>query len=393
MTGKASEWTETLLAEPADDLAVANSQPVCAAAEAKSFAGPEMEEPFSGLTAFAPDSVARGAAILLVLTGVQRLIGFIRAVWFCRHLAPEELGKWEILFSFLNLAAPLVIFSLPGTFGRYAERYRRQGQLRSFLRQTALVCAGLTLAAGLAILGTQGWLDRLLFDGVGAYELLSLLPCTLASVILLNYLTELFTALRGVRISAALFFLNSVLFAALGVGLLAFWRNDALSVTAAYGMSNLLAAAVGLWILGRNCVLLPPELGPLDQARLWRLLTPFALSVWTINLATNLFSIVDRYLLVHFAPGDGEAALALVGQYHSSRLLPLLVLSVIQMLGAMILPYMSAEWESGQQVKAGVRLRLALKLLAFCMTGLGAICIAAAPLLFQTALAGKFQAG
>ena len=46
-------------------------------------------------------------------------------------------------FGFLMLAAPLVVLSLPGTFGRYVERYRQQGQLRSFLRRTALVCAAL----------------------------------------------------------------------------------------------------------------------------------------------------------------------------------------------------------------------------------------------------------
>ncbi len=83
-------------------------------------------------SAFAPDSVARGVLIILLLSGLQRLIGFVRAVWFCRYLSPEDLGQWEITFSFLNLAAPMVILSLPGTFGRYAEQYRRRGQLQSF---------------------------------------------------------------------------------------------------------------------------------------------------------------------------------------------------------------------------------------------------------------------
>lgn len=393
MSGKVPELSQACWGVPAEDLLAATPQPVCTDTGAHPFARPERKEPVPTRMAFAPDSAAYGVAAVLVLAGLQRLIGFVRAVWFCRHLTPEELGKWEVLFSFLNLAAPLVIFSLPGTFGRYAERYRRQGQLRSFLRQTAWVCAGLTAAAVLAIGGAQPWLELLLFGSPGNEPLLRILPWTLASVICLNYLTELFTALRSVRISSMLFFLSSVLFAGLGVGFLVFWRNDALSVTAAYGLSNLAAAAVAGLILRRHYCLLPPERHALDQGELWRRLAPFALSVWIINLATNLFSVADRYVIVHLAPGGPDAALELVGQYHSSRLLPLLVLSVIQMLAAMILPYMSAEWEAGRTDRAGLQMRLALKLLAFGMTGLSALALVAAPLLFQTALAGKFQAG
>jgi hypothetical protein len=244
--------------EPAGG-AVARMAKDSAAGRAQESAGAITQEPAAGRMAFAPDSAAYGVAAVLVLAGLQRLIGFVRAVWFCRHLTPEELGKWEVLFSFLNLAAPLVIFSLPGTFGRYAERYRRQGQLRSFLRQTAWVCAGLTAAAVLAIGGAQPWLELLLFGSPGNEPLLRILPWTLASVICLNYLTELFTALRSVRISSMLFFLSSVLFAGLGVGFLVFWRNDAVSVTAAYGLSNLAAAAVAGLILRRHYCLLPPE--------------------------------------------------------------------------------------------------------------------------------------
>lgn len=353
----------------------------------------DQADPLDPTGAFIPETVGRGVMILLSLAGLQRLIGFARAVWFCRYLPPEELGKWEILFSFLNLAAPMVILSLPGAFGRYAERYRHQGQLRSFLRQTALACAGLSAAAGFILWGAKSWLDQLLFAGSGSEFLLSLLPWTLASIISLNYLTELFTALRNVRLSSMLFFLNSLVFAGVGIALLGWWRNDAVGVTAAYGVANLLTTSVALAILRRNYLRLPSAAAPLPPAELWRTLLPFAFSVWIINLATNSFSMVDRYLIVHLAPGGPAVALGLVGQYHSARLLPLLLLSVFQMLGAMILPHMSADWERGQVERAGCRLRVALKLLVLGMTGLATLLLMAAPVLFQTALGGKFQAG
>ncbi len=353
----------------------------------------ENRELEKSLVAFRPDPVARGVAIFLTLAGLQRLIGFVRAVWFCRYLPAEELGKWEILFSFLNLAAPLVIFSLPGAFGRYAERYRGQAQLRSFLRQTALVCAALTAIAAIVLFAIHAWLDRLLFAAAGADPLAELLPWTLASIITLNYLTELFTSLRNARISALLFFLNSVLFAVLGVALLLWWRSDALAVTAAYALSNLLTAGIGLGIVRRNYRLLPAERIRLRASELWGEMLPLAFSVWIINLATNLFTIVDRYLIVHLNPSGSDAALTLVGQYHSARLLPLLLLSLFQMLASMILPYMSADWEAAELQRARYRLRLALKLLALGMTGVASLLLVGSPLLFHTALGDKFQAG
>ena len=92
-----------------------------------------------------------GVFILLVATVLQRLVGFVREVLFCRWLDAEQLGQWDMAFGFLMVAAPLAVLSLPGTFGRYVERYRQQGQLRRFLRRTALVCAGLGLPAAVAV--------------------------------------------------------------------------------------------------------------------------------------------------------------------------------------------------------------------------------------------------
>ncbi|HEX4150497.1 MAG TPA: lipopolysaccharide biosynthesis protein, partial [Pirellulales bacterium] len=81
------------------------------------------------------DTLADSVVILLALTLLQRLLGFVRGVLFCRWLSPQELGEWEMCFSFLMLAAPLAIFSLPGAFGRYLEFFRIRGQYRLFIRR------------------------------------------------------------------------------------------------------------------------------------------------------------------------------------------------------------------------------------------------------------------
>ncbi|HEX3725058.1 MAG TPA: hypothetical protein VHV08_02400, partial [Pirellulales bacterium] len=87
------------------------------------------------------DTLAASVFILLVMTVVQRLVGFGRGIMFCRWLEPEQLGQWDVAFGFLNLAAPLAVLGLPGAFGRYVEYFRYRGQFHTFLKRTICVCA------------------------------------------------------------------------------------------------------------------------------------------------------------------------------------------------------------------------------------------------------------
>ena len=70
--------------------------------------------------------------------------------------------------------------------------------------------------------------------------------------------------------------------------------------------------------------------------------------MWVTNLLTNLFEVIDRFMIVHHSGWPSEEALRQVGNYHSSRILPLLFVSVAVMLGSMITPHLSVDWEIGQ---------------------------------------------
>ena len=83
------------------------------------------------------DTLADSVMILLALTVVQRMVGFGRAMLFCRWLDAESLGQWDMAFSFLLLAAPLSVLAISSSFRRYAEYYRQQFQLRMLVRRTA----------------------------------------------------------------------------------------------------------------------------------------------------------------------------------------------------------------------------------------------------------------
>src|SRR6476659_791827 len=90
-----------------------------------------------------PDTLAASVTILLVANIIQRSIGFGRSLLLCRWLSREELGTWDMAYSFLLLAAPVIVLGLPGSFGRFLERFRQRGQLRTFLRWTTIGSAAL----------------------------------------------------------------------------------------------------------------------------------------------------------------------------------------------------------------------------------------------------------
>ena len=90
---------------------------------------------------------------------------------------------------------------------------------------------------------------------------------------------------------------------------------------------------------------------------------------------------------------DVDEALRQVGYYHSSRLMPLLIVAVAALLGTMITPHLSHDWEAGRRERGLGQLNTILKTLALALfTGAVAV-LFVAPLLFNFALAGKFTAG
>jgi len=186
---------------------------------------------------------------------------------------------------------------------------------------------------------------------------------------------------------------QSAAFAVLGISLLLGWQSTAASVVVAYGAACVIVSAWGTWWLLRTWRLLPEEAQPPPHRDLWSKLLPFAAWIWTASLLSNLFEIADRYMIVHFSPVEPAEALAQVGQYHSSRVVPLLLVSIAMMLGSIITPHLSHDWEAGRRDRVAARLNLLIKLLCFSLSAAAVAILFASPLLFQVAFQGKFSAG
>jgi O-antigen/teichoic acid export membrane protein len=337
------------------------------------------------------DTLAQSVVALLVLAVAQRVIGFGRSVLVCRWLTPAELGEWDLANRFFVLAAPLVVLGLPGSFGRYLEHYRQRGALRTVLVRTAVVCALFSLAAAIVLLLAPRFVAEQVFGNADGASMVALLAIGLVSVVAYNYLTETLTALRLVRLSSLLQFCNTVAFAALCVVLLALWRLDATAIVLAYaGSCLLLVLAAIVWLVVR-WPQLPRDSAVVPQSEMWRKLVPFAAWVWVINTLYNLFEVVDRYMVLHF--GHLPDPQALIGQYHSAQVIPVLIVSVAGMLAGMILPHLSGDWESGRRDHVCDTLNLTLKLLSVAVFAGAVVVLLAAPVLFDLVWQGKYADG
>ncbi len=340
-----------------------------------------------------PDSLAASVTILLLANVVQRSIGFGRGILFCRWLTPDELGTWEMAYSFLLLAAPVVVLGLPGSFGRYLERYRQRGQLRTFLRRAIVWTAVLTAAACALILCEAAQFSCLIFGRDGAGSLVLWVALSLVAVIAHHFMEAVFSALRKFSIVSTMHFCQSISFAVISLALMWCWRFSAASIIIGYGAACLFSVLVMLLWKGRAVLAeaIPGQI--VTHREFWPPLLKFAFWVWVTNLGCQLFGVVDRYMLVHFSGLENSAALTLVGHYHASRIVPVLLLSVAALLAGAVMPYLSHDWEAGARERVSQRLNGVLKVTALTMLACGIGVLWIAPLLFHYAFQGRYDEG
>jgi O-antigen/teichoic acid export membrane protein len=346
-----------------------------------------------GARGLRPDTLAASVAILLVANVLQRSVGFGRGMLFCRWLSPDELGAWDMAHSFLLLAAPVVVLGLPGSFGRYLERFRQRGQLRTYLRRVAVWTGSLTVAAVTLLIFAAPRFSALIFGQSDRAVMVMLLAASLAAVILHHFLEALFAALRKFSIVSTMQFCQSLAFAAVSIALLWCWKMAAESIVVGYGAACILSVVIALVWKGRALMGEMVLDDRVPHREFWPPLVRFALWVWLTNFLCHLFAVVDRYMLVHWSGLENAEALALVGHYHASRIIPLLFLCVADLLAGVVMPYLSHDWEAGARQRVSDRLNLILKLATLVMFAGGVVVLWAAPLLFHIAFEARYDEG
>jgi len=334
---------------------------------------------------------AAGVVVVLVASVLQRAIGFVRAAWFCRWLDAEQLGTWDLAFSFLMTATPLVVLALPGCLGRYVGHFQERGMLGPFLRKVAFLQGGLSAFAGVVMVFLAEPIAKLIFGSSGFASYVYLLAAGLVVVAWSNYLYELTTALRLSRWIATLQLINSVLFAVFGIGLLWIGPRSAESVIIAY----LVACAITIvcayfvvrpWLLESHSNV-TSQIGHV----FWPKVLWYSLGLWATGTVGNLFAVVDRYMIVHFSP-LGVNALGQVGDYHAARLVPVLLVSLAGLVATLSLPHLSHSWERNRRERCGEQLLFLVKVSGLLLMVVSTGVLIGRSVIFDTLLAGKYPA-
>ncbi len=339
------------------------------------------------------DSLKFGVAFALILTAVQRVIGLVRSVLFCRMLPEEQLGQWSLTWSYLMLIAPLAVLGLPGSFNRYVEMYRQTGQLKAFLFRITGISLVMTVVFSVLMFVFAEPISHWLYRDSQQQHLVLVMAMSLIVIVAFNFLASLLEAMRQVRLVTIMRFINGLAFAVFGMGLIFFWSNGTEAVTIGFAASCLVAMVPAVWYFTRNWSIVESSSLPLPRQSMWSRVAPFAAWLWVINLVSNLYEVADRNMLLHLAPVSPAEAQAMIGQYHSGRIIPLVLVGLAAMLSGILMSYMTASWERGDREKVSQQLRWTLKLMGLGFTLLGVSVMLVSPLLFQVVLQNKFSGG
>ncbi len=341
---------------------------------------------------FRADSLLTGVAVMLALTIVQRGVGFVRGVWFCRLLDDSVLGQWAMAQGFITLVTPMMLFGLPGSLPRFVEHYRLQGQLGRFVRRLLVAtsfCGAVFFTLMMIWPSAFGWI---VFLEPQSTSLIIGVALSVVTMITFNFVNDLVASLRLVRIVSIMQFIQSVAFTALAV----LWvqRGGGLTgLVTAFSLANLLAMLPGFVALRQGWEASVGPASDFDSRAMWRRLLPYAAAIWAMNLLGNTFELSDRYMLLHLTPGGEMHGQAAVGQYHSGRIFPALLLSVASLFSGVLMPYLTADWEAGRRAEVHQRLRRSLLALAVGFTVIAAATQVFSPLIFSTLLEGRYDEG
>ncbi|MEE2641692.1 MAG: oligosaccharide flippase family protein [Planctomycetota bacterium] len=351
--------------------------------------GPNPED----LQSLKRDGFAASVSLLIVLTVIQKALGFLRSIVICRKLEPEQLGLWSMALTFMETFGPLLILSIPACFGRYFEHFESRRQLRSFIRQ-AVILIGLCFPIGIVLLGLfREPLTRLIFGGP---EHVNMLMTSLLIVIpfsVFGVLTNMLTGLRKSQTRSLGEFINGISFTALAIGLVLFGKANAFSIAYAFAGSYAIASFFSLVRFRRIYRELRPDCGKLPWGGTWKKLAPVIFVFWLSDFLTNLFFTVDRYMIINLSAVEFGEPLYQVGNYEAAHVMPLLFSSFMALVANVLLPYLSRDWEAGDRQTVANRVNLSVKLGGVLLI-VGSVCFLwLSESLFEILFRGKYGSG
>ena len=305
---------------------------------------------------FVADSLAFGMLFMFGMTIVQRGLGFLRGVCFCRLLDDALVGQWAMAHDFLGFVTPVVLLGMPGSLPRYVEHFRAAGHLTSFVRRMLVATAVLGACFLALLVSLPEWFGWLIFLDPDSTSLVYGLGVAVMTVIACHFVHQLVSSLRQVRVASIMQFVQSVSFTVIGVSWLML-GGGIVGLLYAFAAATVLAMIPGTLSLMTGWSGVPKSSSGFDARSMWRRLLPYALALWGHEpVDERALAIGSLHDLAFLAAGELDSQAA-VGQYHSGRMFPVLLMSLATMVSGVLLPYLAADWEAGRHAAVRERLR------------------------------------
>ena len=170
-----------------------------------------------GGAAWVGDTLVAALGVMLVMTILQRGLGFARGLWFCRLMDDVDVGRWSLAYDFVVMMTPVAMLGIPGCLARFVEYFRIRGVLRPMVWHTAVATAVLGLAWSASVFFGRGQFGRLIFLDSGATRWVTPVAAAVAAIVAFNYVYELCVSLRRAKVASTMQFIQSVGFSIVGV--------------------------------------------------------------------------------------------------------------------------------------------------------------------------------
>lgn len=341
---------------------------------------------------FVADSLAVGMLVMLMMTIVQRGLGFFRGLWFCRLLDDAVVGQWSMAYDFITMITPVMLLGLPGSLPRYVEHYRVRGHLSAFVQRLLIVTVALGSIFFAVIMCKPSWFGWFVFLQPQSASLVYSVGIAVLAIIAFNFVYQLVSSLRQVRVASMMQFVQSVTFTLIGIAWLSIF-GGLTGLVYAFVAATIVSILPGVYslITGWGGLLRTGE--AFDPPAMWRRLLPYAAAMWAMNVLTNLFALSDRYMILHMMPGSDWETQAAVGQYHCGRIIPVLLMSLATMVSGVLMPYLTADWEAGRYAAVREKLRRIVFAVATTFTAGAAVALLMAPWFFTAVLDSRYSEG
>jgi polysaccharide transporter, PST family len=309
---------------------------------------------------FQRETIGQSVRVVFVFTLLQRVIQTGRGILFARLLGPSDYGILMLGFFFIPLAATVAKLGIPAAIARFVPRFEARGALQEFLVLSLLPM--LLLGIGLSVLGLffLPELSQLVYGTPTRERVMLACLASLLPMVLFDSARASFEGLRAIRMSSWTEFGHFLLYTVLGL-LVLLVASDPADVLFAHAVSMAVVGLLAAISVARIVSAAEGDGATVGRRRFYPWLMSFSLWFAISPILNTILTYTDRWMLNRLLTS------AEVGTYSVAVNIANLVFMFGTIAGRVMLPNLSAVWESGERDRARAMLNSALRINLFLL--------------------------